>query len=73
MAKGGNTFALVADRAYELGQAMAKSAGYGLLRKRAPAFVVAPALTITRSNLVQGYRESLHESPPASVTKALGE
>jgi hypothetical protein len=31
-----------------------------------------PALTITRSNLVQGYRASLHRSPPASVMKALG-
>jgi ribose transport system substrate-binding protein len=72
MAKRGNTVALIADRAYELGRAMAKSAGYGLLGKRAPAFVVAPALTITRSNLVQGYRESLNRTPPASVTKALG-
>jgi ribose transport system substrate-binding protein len=72
MAKGGNTFALIADRAYQLGQAMAKSAAYGLLGKKAPAFVVAPALTITRSNLVHGYRESLHRSPPPSVMKALG-
>jgi ribose transport system substrate-binding protein len=73
MAKGGNTFALIADKAYELGQAMAKSAAYGLLGKRAPAFAVAAAMTITRSNLVQGYRESLHRDPPASVMNALGE
>jgi ribose transport system substrate-binding protein len=72
MAKGGNTFSLIADRAYELGRAMAKSAAYGLLGKKAPAFVVVPAMTITRSNLVQGYRESLHRNPPASVMKALG-
>ena len=72
MAKGGNTFALIADRAYELGEAMAKSAAYGLLGKKAPAFVVVPAMTITKSNLVQGYRESLHRNPPASVMKALG-
>lgn len=72
MAKGGNTFALIADKAYEIGQAMAKSAAYGLLGKKAPAFVVVPAMTITRSNLVQGYRESLHRDPPASVAKALG-
>ena len=72
MAKGGNTFALIADKAYELGQAMAKSAAYGLLGKKAPAFVVVPAMTITKSNLVQGYRESLHRNPPASVMKALG-
>jgi ribose transport system substrate-binding protein len=73
MAKGGNTFALIADKAYELGQAMANSAAYGLLGKKAPAFVIAPAMTITKSNLVQGYRESLHRSPPASVLNALRE
>jgi ribose transport system substrate-binding protein len=72
MAKGGNTFALIADRAYELGRAMAKSAAYGLLRKPAPPFVIVPALTITRSNLVEGYRESLNRAPPASVIAALG-
>jgi len=73
MAKGGPTFALIADRTYELGRAMATSAGYGLIGKRAPPFLVAPALTITKSNLVQGYRASLHRAPPASVTKALGQ
>ena len=72
MAKGGQTFALIADRAYELGRAMATSAAYGLLGKPAPPFVVVPALTITRANLVAGYRESLHRAPPASVLQALG-
>jgi len=72
MARGGQTFALIVDRAYDLGRAMARSAAYGLLGKRAPPFVIVPALTITRSNLVQGYRVSLHRSPPASVMKALG-
>jgi ribose transport system substrate-binding protein len=71
MAKGGQTFALIADRAYDLGRALATSAAYGLLGKPAPPFVVVPALTITRSNLVQGYRESLHRDPPASVLEAL--
>ena len=72
MAKGGSTFALIADKAYELGHAMGRSAAYGLLGKKAPPFVVASAMTITKSNLVQGYRESLHRDPPASVMKALG-
>jgi len=71
MARGGQTFALIVDRAYDLGRAMATSAAYGLLGKRAPPFVIGPALTITRSNLLQGYRESLHRSPPASIVKAL--
>jgi ribose transport system substrate-binding protein len=72
MVKGGNTFALIADRPYDLGRAMAISAAYGLLGKAAPAFVIGPAMTITKSNLVQGYRASLHRNPPASVMKALG-
>ena len=72
MARGGQTFALIVDRAYDLGRAMARSAAYGLLGKRAPPFVTVPALTITRSNLIQGYRESLHRSPPPGVMKALG-
>ncbi len=72
MAKGGATFALIADKAYELGEAMAKSAAYGLLGKKAPPFVIAPAMTITKSNLVEGYHESLHRDPPESVMKALG-
>jgi ribose transport system substrate-binding protein len=73
MAKGGNTFALIADKAYALGEAMATSAAYGLLGKPAPPFVVVPAMTITKENLVEGYRESLHRDPPPSVMKALGE
>jgi ribose transport system substrate-binding protein len=71
MARRGQTFALVADRAYDLGRAMATSAAYGLLGKRAPPFVTVPALTVTRLDLVQGYRESLHRGPPASIVKAL--
>jgi ribose transport system substrate-binding protein len=71
MARGGNVFAIVADKAYELGQSMARAAAYGILNKKAPAFVVAPAITITKANLVQGYRESLHRAPPKSVMDAL--
>lgn len=71
MARGGHVAALVADKAYDLGQAMAKSAAYGILGKKAPPFVVAPAITITKDNLVQGYHESLHKDPPADVMAAL--
>jgi len=70
MARGGNVAALVTDKAYELGQAMAKAAAYGLLDKQAPPFIVAPATTVTKSNLVEGYQASLHEEPPKSVLDA---
>jgi ribose transport system substrate-binding protein len=71
MARGGNTAALVADKAYELGQSMARAAAYGLLGKKAPEFVVAPVVTVTKDNLAQGYQESLHQQPPKAVMDAL--
>jgi ribose transport system substrate-binding protein len=73
MAKGGNTFALVTDELYELGRAMAISAAYGFLDKEAPPFVVVPSVMVTKSTLVQGYRQAYDTDPPASVMRALGE
>lgn len=70
MAKGGHVTALVVDQAYELGAAMARASAYGLLGRRAPAFLVAPALTVTKDTIAQGYRASLHQSPPADVLAA---
>jgi ribose transport system substrate-binding protein len=71
MARDGNVTALVTDKAYELGQAMARSAAYGLLDKKAPPFIVAPATTVTKDNLTEGYEESLHQAPPKSVLDAM--
>ena len=70
MVSGGNVVGIVADRAYELGRAMAVAAAYGLLGRPAPPFVIVPALTITRDSVVQGWQESLHQNPPASIVKA---
>jgi ribose transport system substrate-binding protein len=72
MARGGNVAALVADQAYELGQAMAKAAAYGILGKKAPEFLVAPVVTVTKDNLEEGYQESLNEAPPQAVLEAAG-
>ncbi|MBV8664135.1 MAG: LacI family transcriptional regulator, partial [Hyphomicrobiales bacterium] len=46
------------------------AAGYGLLDKAAPPFVVAPVLTITKANVAQGWQESLHRDAPKSVLDA---
>jgi ribose transport system substrate-binding protein len=70
MVKGGNVAAIVADKAYDLGRAMADAAGYGLLNKPAPAFVVAPVLTVTKANVAEGWQESLHRDAPKSVLDA---
>jgi ribose transport system substrate-binding protein len=71
MVKGGNVVAIVADKAYELGGAMATAAVYGLIGKAAPPFVVAPVLTVTKDNIAQGWRESLHRDPPKSILDAI--
>ena len=70
MVQGGNVIAIVADQAYELGRAMATTAGYGLLGKAAPPFIVAPVITVTKANVAEGWQTSLHRAPPDSVMKA---
>jgi ribose transport system substrate-binding protein len=70
MVQGGNVAAIVADQAYELGRAMATTAGYGLLGKVAPPFIVAPVVAVTKVNVAEGWQTSLHRDPPESVTKA---
>jgi ribose transport system substrate-binding protein len=70
MAKGGQVVGIVSDQAYELGRAMATAAGYGLLGKPAPAFVIAPVLTVTKANVVAAFTEALHRDAPKSVIDA---
>lgn len=71
MATGGATVAVVVDRAYALGKGMADAAAYALLGEKAPPFLVASALTITKNNIPQGYKESLNTAVPAVVQKVL--
>lgn len=70
MVKGGNVTALVADKAYELGRAMAAAGLKSLLGLPTPAFVVAPALTVTKENVVEGWKQSLNRDAPQSVLDA---
>jgi ribose transport system substrate-binding protein len=70
MVQGGNVAAIITDQAYELGRAMATAAAYGLLGKEAPPFIVAPATTVTKANVAQGYQDSLHRDAPQSVIDA---
>ena len=49
MVKGGNVAAIVADKAYELGRAMAATGLKSLLGQETPPFIVAPALTVTKA------------------------
>ncbi|MEV8630948.1 substrate-binding domain-containing protein [Streptosporangium sp. NPDC051023] len=70
MVSNGAVTGLIADQAYEVGRALAVAAAYGLLDKPAPPFVVAPALTVTKDNVQEGWQQSLHRDAPASVVKA---
>ena len=70
MVRGGNVAGIVADEAYELGRAMAAVGLKALLGEESPAFVVAPALTVTADNVAEGWQQSLHRDAPASVLAA---
>ena len=70
MVQNGNVIAIIADQAYELGRAMATVAGYGLIGKQAPPFIVAPVITVTKANVSEGWQTSLHRNPPQSVLNA---
>lgn len=70
MVRGGAVAGIVADEAYELGRAMAAVGLKALLGEESPAFVVAPALTVTADNVAEGWQQSLHRDAPATVLGA---
>ena len=67
MVKGGNVTAIVADEAFELGRAMAVVGERAALGADNPPFIVAPALTVTKETVAEGWQKSLHKDAPASV------
>ena len=71
MVKDGNVTAIVADKAYELGRAMAAAGLKSLLGQEVPPFVVAPALTVNKANVNDGWKESLNRDAPQSILDAV--
>jgi ribose transport system substrate-binding protein len=67
MAKGGSFYGTVADMPYEIGQAMATLAGYGILAKQAPPFSTVGLIKVTRENLADGWKASLRRDLPEQV------
>jgi ribose transport system substrate-binding protein len=60
MAKSGGLIrGLGAQRPYEAGVTEANLAAYGLLGKKAPAYVALPALPVTRSSLTSGWKAAM--------------
>jgi ribose transport system substrate-binding protein len=68
MAKGGNVVAIVVDQAYLIGQTGAKAVGLGLIGEKAAPYYAVDALTVTKDSIKEGYDNSLHRSPPDSLT-----
>ncbi|MCB1445976.1 MAG: substrate-binding domain-containing protein [Rhizobiaceae bacterium] len=71
MVKDGNVTAIVADKAYELGRAMAAAGLKSLLGQEVPPFIVAPALTVSKANVNDGWKESLNRDAPQSILDAV--
>ena len=71
MAEGGIYYGTVADKPYEVGQALATLAAYGLLGKEAPPFVAVGLIPVTRDNLAEAWTASLNIPLPEKVAEAL--
>jgi len=69
LAEGGNVAAMVADNAFEYGEAMAVAAALALLDQPAPEFGISDSVTVTQDTLEAGY-EAWNETVPASVLGA---
>jgi ribose transport system substrate-binding protein len=72
MAQGKNVVGISADRAFQLGEAAATEAAYGLLGKKAPPFSVVGAIDVTKDNLLARWKESLGVEAPAELVEAAG-
>jgi len=69
LAQGGNMVGIVADLAWDLGNTMATLGVYGVLNKRAPGFVIVPAIKATAENLPEQWRASLGQDPPREIMR----
>jgi ribose transport system substrate-binding protein len=56
MAAGGLVKGVAAQRVYDQGVTEALLAGYGLLGKKAPAYVALPGLPVTRANVEDAWQ-----------------
>jgi ribose transport system substrate-binding protein len=71
MVRNGNVASLTADAAYSLGECMAVAGAIGLLNGKVAPFLIAPALTVTASNVEEGWRLSLNRALPAIIKQEL--
>lgn len=69
--KGGMIRGLGAQRPYDAGVTEANLAAYGLLGKKAPAYVALNALPVTRANLMTAWKQVYNQAAPAEIAAAL--
>ena len=71
MARGGFVKGIGAQRPFDQGVVEALLAGYGLLNKKAPPYVVVPAVAVTRSNLLEAWKAVYHKDASAYLRNSL--
>jgi ribose transport system substrate-binding protein len=73
MLSGGNIYAIITDSTYNIGVNMAIMAGYGVLGKAAPEYLVAPSATITKDNVEEMWNFAFRIVPlPQEIKDLLG-
>ena len=71
MAQGGFVKGLGAQRPFDQGVTEARLTAYGLLGKEAPAYVALPALPVTKSNLLEAWKQVYHTDAPKDVKSSM--
>ncbi len=70
IARDGMIKGLGAQRPFDQGVTMSKLAGYGLLNKPAPEYVVLTALPVTKDDVLKAWQIVYHQSPPKELVNA---
>lgn len=72
MLSGGNIYAIITDSTYNIGVNTALMAGYGVLNKKAPEYVISPSATVTKSNLREMWKLAFRVVPfPQELEKLM--
>jgi ribose transport system substrate-binding protein len=71
MAQGDFVKGLGAQRPFDQGITEARLAAYGLLGKQAPPYVALPALPVTKSNLLEAWKQVYHTDAPKDVKSSM--
>ncbi|MCW2308989.1 substrate-binding domain-containing protein [Rhodobium gokarnense] len=71
IAEDGMIKGLGAQRPYDQGVAIATTAAYALIDKKAPEFVAVPPLPVVRANLLKAWEEAYHEPAPDNIAELM--